>query len=87
MLCLFVCLCMKDNEASCSLSASGRLVQCAIGNPLSTETTVTTQIRLDATNLPATRTPLNIAINVSTSVARQLFLWFLYKYDTIDDLH
>jgi len=70
-----VCLDVKD--VTCSLS--GSLVQCLIGNPLHGETSVTSVIRLDATDLPATRDPLHIAVNVTTLVlANCRVLYYVY---------
>lgn len=57
-------------------SPSGSLVQCVVGNPLKQGAIVTTQIRLDASHLPATRHPLYIAVNVTTLVSSvHLCLW------------
>jgi len=62
-----VCVWNVKDASLCSLS-SDRLVQCLVGNPLRQESSVTTKIRFDATNLPATRSPLYIAVNVTTLV-------------------
>jgi len=61
-----VCVCVWWKDLPCSLS--GRLVTCEIGNPLRGGSSVTSEIHLDATYLPATRHPLYIAVNVTTLV-------------------
>ena len=56
---------MKD---SVICSPSGGLIECLVGNPMSSGARVTTEIRLDASNLHATHDPLNITVNVTTLV-------------------
>ena len=68
---LYVAVGWNDKDSPVC-SPVGSVVQCVVGNPMRQSSSVMTQIRLDASHLPATRSPLYIAINVTTSVCHSL---------------